>query len=73
MAALKEQAAKEGGLDATLAPIIEGATSDVAAPPASTAGESGAHMWSCHVPAHVMLLLSTGSGKISLPGGGLIG
>ncbi|BDA42758.1 probable serine/threonine-protein kinase OSR1 at N-terminal half [Coccomyxa sp. Obi] len=41
VAALKEQAAKEGGMDATLAPIIEGATSDAAAQPANTAGESG--------------------------------
>ena len=44
VAALKEQAAKEGGMDATLAPIIEGTVSDAAALPPSTAGESGARM-----------------------------
>ena len=41
VAALKEQAQREGGLEPSLAPIIEGATSDVSAQTGSGSGEQG--------------------------------
>lgn len=42
VAALKEQAQREGGLEPSLAPIIEGATSDMSAQTGSGSGEQGA-------------------------------
>ncbi|KAK9909926.1 hypothetical protein WJX75_009604 [Coccomyxa subellipsoidea] len=41
VAALKEQAQREGGLEPSLAPIIEGATSDMSAQTGSGSGEQG--------------------------------